>query len=288
MKAINYKPLIKISFDGLGFHNWMRGSGRAEEETLKAIKLCVDNGFEVKVQMNINKKNQAAILDSLKLLDEMGVKETRIIKTTNAPRWLQNGKSDSMSINEYYDFCTELLKAYLSEPHSMALTAWMLFHVDPRTKYYNFIPVTCREGEYRDSLPLCKGSRGMIAVGSDGKVFPCLQAQGYFVEHNIDLGNIKNEGLKQLLNGGPYLDMVATTVDKHLKEDSDCKSCGFFELCCGGCPALAILTSGNYLLEDRSRCIFFKEEYYKKLKEVIPSSYKDINRVDYDRYKGIK
>lgn len=45
MKAIECVPLIKISFDGIGYHEWMRNHTDAEETTLRAISLCIENGF---------------------------------------------------------------------------------------------------------------------------------------------------------------------------------------------------------------------------------------------------
>lgn len=55
--SFGFKPEMKISFDGLGFHDWMRGCSGAEDDALRAIRLCVSKGFPVRVQMNINRKN---------------------------------------------------------------------------------------------------------------------------------------------------------------------------------------------------------------------------------------
>ena len=71
--SFGFKPEMKISFNGLGFQDWMRGCGGAEQDALRAIKLCVDAGFPMRVQMNINRKNRDSILPSLALLDDMGV-----------------------------------------------------------------------------------------------------------------------------------------------------------------------------------------------------------------------
>lgn len=85
MKAIGCVPLMKISFDGLGYHDWMRAHQGAEETALRAIRLCVENGFPVKVQTNMNRRNRDSMLKTAERLDGMGVAEMRIIRTTEAP-----------------------------------------------------------------------------------------------------------------------------------------------------------------------------------------------------------
>ena len=39
MKEIGCDPLIKISFDGIGHHDWLRNRKGAEEDALRAITL---------------------------------------------------------------------------------------------------------------------------------------------------------------------------------------------------------------------------------------------------------
>lgn len=57
MKNIGCDPLIKISFDGIGHHDWLRNRKGAEEDALRAIRLCIENGFRVKVQTNVHRLN---------------------------------------------------------------------------------------------------------------------------------------------------------------------------------------------------------------------------------------
>ena len=73
MKAIGCVPLMKISFDGLGYHDWMRAHQGAEETALRAIRLCGENGFPVKVQTNMNRRNRDSMLKTAERLDAMGV-----------------------------------------------------------------------------------------------------------------------------------------------------------------------------------------------------------------------
>jgi len=272
MKSINYYPLVKISFDGVnGNHNWMRGNPLAEERTFKAIKLCVDNGFRVKIQMTINKKNIASVAASCDLLDKMGVHEIRMIKTTEAPRWVQNGQEYTMNYNEYYDELLKVVKEYYSSERHANLTGWLIFSANSKHHTVHLEPYECTKEEYRDSLPLCRGTRGMIAVGSNGNVYPCLQGSGLFDELKIYLGNIKKDGLKTLLQDSAYMKMVSTTVKERLNSSSQCKNCKYFKNCVGGCPVLALQVSGNYLGEDICKCIFFKQNYHIKYRDTFKS-----------------
>lgn len=85
MKSIGCVPLMKISFDGIGWHDWMRNRKGAEADTIRAVSLCVANGFPVMVQTNVHKKNIGVVLETVKMLDKMGVRETRVIRTTESP-----------------------------------------------------------------------------------------------------------------------------------------------------------------------------------------------------------
>lgn len=40
MKERGIRPLMKISFDGIGHHDWLRGRKGAEEDAIRAIRLC--------------------------------------------------------------------------------------------------------------------------------------------------------------------------------------------------------------------------------------------------------
>lgn len=92
MKEIGCMPLMKISFDGIGHHDWLRNRAGAEEDALRAIRLCRENGFRVKVQTNVHRNNTESMLPTARLMSRLGVKEMRIIRTTEAPRWVQNAK----------------------------------------------------------------------------------------------------------------------------------------------------------------------------------------------------
>jgi hypothetical protein len=48
---------MKISFDGIGFHDWIRQREGAQEQTIAAMELCVENGIEVVSNTQVNRRN---------------------------------------------------------------------------------------------------------------------------------------------------------------------------------------------------------------------------------------
>ena len=68
---IGCDPLIKISFDGIGCHDWMRDRKGAEQRTIFAMQLCIDNGFKVMAQTQVHRRNLHTIFPTVQKLDSM-------------------------------------------------------------------------------------------------------------------------------------------------------------------------------------------------------------------------
>lgn len=269
MKALGCFPLIKISFDGIGHHDWLRNRKGAEEDALRAIQLCVENGFRVKSQTNVWRGNEASMLPTAKLLDSIGIAEMRIIRTSEAPRWVKNSGNATLGLTEYYDAMLAFVKEYIKKPHRMSVDMWQFLTVFPQSRSYSIRPVECREGTYRDTLPVCRGNRGMVAVGAGGNVFPCHQMSGYYEGSGWNLGNVKQDGLQSLLRNSPYLSEVCVTVKELATENTKCGNCKYFKYCCGGCRAIALALTGNKLGCDSAKCLFFENGYYGKITRTL-------------------
>lgn len=269
MKQVGCIPMMKISFDGIGYHDILRNCKGAEDAALRAIRLCVYNGFPVKVQTNVNRMNTDVMLRTATMLDDMGVSVMRIIRTSESPRWMQNSGADCLSFEEYFDAMLRFLEDYVQTNSNMDIEIWQFANIFPRCKMYYPIPVQCVEGKYRDSLPVCRSNRGMIAVAADGNLYPCHQLSGTFAQHKLFLGNVKKDGLQKHLQGGAYLQCVCTTV-KDLKEhNKKCAECKWLKYCCGGCRAISFAATEDFLGIDPSKCLFFNAGYLEKLQSVL-------------------
>lgn len=270
-KELGCYPLIKISFDGVGYHNIIRQHPKAEDMTIKAIKLCLENGFRVKAQVQVNRKNVDVMMDTAHLLDELGVDEMRIIRTTEAPRWEKNSPQSTLTIEEYYQRMLEFVKEYIHSDMRMVIDVWQFVRLFPNHRFYSLVPIACTKDEFNIRIPMCKGNRGMIAVSSSGEVVPCLQMSGYFIEHGISLGNLFKTPLKELVKESDYLNLAMAPLFKQIVENDKCGNCKYYKACTGGCPALGLLYSKdiNFYHEDITKCIFFENGWYEKVTDAL-------------------
>ena len=290
LKDIGCHSEMRMSFDGIGTHDWIRNFNGAEKSVLKAIKLCVDNGFSVFINTQVHRRNVHTMMPTARMLNDMGVDIMRMIRTTEVPRWVQNAPNASLSLEEYYENMLRFSEEYIKSDMTMKIAVWQFLSLNPKERNFSIFTVQCPNGTYHDNHYCCDSTSDMCAVTSAGEVITCEQASGFFMKHGISFGNIHNTPLKDILNGSPYIDMAKMTVGEFRKNSTKCGKCTYFKFCCGGCRALGMLFSKdasnsshlvkNYLShEDVTKCYFFENGWYQKVTQAL-SYWKNLSEVN--------
>lgn len=279
-KKYNMSPLMKISFDGVGMHDTMRGVPGAEEKALRAIKLCIDNGFEQLIQMQVNKKTAPVIPESLRMLDKMGATAVRLIKTTAVPRWELNSNGDDFTFNEYYEFCLKLLEEYSHEEHRMLVDVWNMNSYDPKCRGaeydFPFKRVRMNPDKTKDDL-ICYAFENTVYVAADGNVYPCIQMQGTLEKLGVTFGNVFEEGLHDILQkDSKYFKAKTHTIEEKINHNEKCRGCDFQRLCNTGCPLIGILFHGDMMDVDDSVCDFFESGVYERCLNLAGYTVRDV------------
>ena len=267
LRALGQNPEVKVSFDGAGHHDWLRGVAGCEGQALGAMRLAKDMGFRVRSQTNVHRGNLASMRDTVRLLDGMGVDRVRIIRTTESPRWLENSPEATLGIIEYFDAMLNLTRELLHDGLGIGLDMWQFARWNPRAHVYSFPPAQCDYGAYRDTIPVCKDARGSISVCYTGEVLPCNQMSGTFDNWGVSLGNVRTTPLHELLREGAWHDAVTMPVSEVRDHagNADCPSCECWRTCMGGCRAIALIATRDYRGLDPTKCAFFKGGYIAKM-----------------------
>lgn len=272
------RPLFKLSLDGIGHHDWFRMRKGSEQEVIEKAELLRDKGFRFRFQTNVHKGNRDVILPTLKLAEAIGADGVRVIRTTESPRLEEMNKDLCLDIAEYYDFALELAKDYIAEKLKIDLDIWQVIRLWGNSKVYHHRPIEDGVHKYRDSIPVCKGARGQIAITPEGELLPCNQMSGYFKKHGIYMGNIKEKPLREFLCTGKYLNAVCMTVGELREKNPQCQVCPHWKLCMGGCRVLGIYFGGDYSSYDPIKCIYFNH-YMEKFNALFNEGWKCVDDI---------
>lgn len=271
MRVRHQQPLTKLSFDGVGRHDWMRGVTGAEESAIRAIRLLKQMGFPVLVQMCLHAGNTDVLNETVKKMDELGVDSMRIMPTAESPRWIESAGNNSLTIRQYYEAGLKLLQWYTAASLTMRLTIWSFVSYYPDTGRFHCRPIRCPQGNTDCNAPVCRNMRREIFIAYDGSVYPCNPVSGTFTAHKIKIGNALIEGLSNVINSEIFQSYSLMTVNDLAEQNDACRVCEFFSYCLGGCRGMAFALDGSYTGRDPYSCIFFKEGYVRRVYETIKS-----------------
>lgn len=263
IKEYNPDAWITISFDGIGYHDWLRQRKGCEEEAVRAVGLCREAGLKVYINSNVNRRNQHVMFDSFQMLSDLGIDKLRIIRTSEAPRWVLNKQDYMLSLEEYYDFSMSFAKQYKDSGASIPVIIWQSLFLDGSRKVFSCLPVKSGKGCPNDNY-LCSAMMVKLSVQADGEMVPCAPLGGLYAHQGIHLGNIHEKSLQELLTEGPLIDVITSTVSDKLKRNKTCAECPHVKNCQGGCPALALANFGSMYEPDTSKCVYFNQNYYEK------------------------
>lgn len=272
-RRLKCNPLIKISFDGVGHHDWMRGHNGAEERTIKAFRLCAEEGFETSAQTQVNRRTIDSIWDTMCFLDSIGVNKMRLIRTTPVPRWIKNEPDGSLPITEYFERMLDITDRYMHGDHRMDVLVWQFIRFFPKEKCYHMEDVISPCGVESPTQPVCPGNRLMMAITCEKDVALCLQMSDYAKYFGYEYDNLGKRRLKDVITEGKWLDAVCTNHYMLKKNGEKCGMCEWFGYCGGGCRALAMLDSAertgkiDYYAADPVACLFFKGGWYDKVRQ---------------------
>lgn len=270
IKAINDQAQFLISFDCLGHHDWMRGKKGIEQKTIDAIKLCVENGFYVLLDVQVNKVTMDSLVETAEFFDKLGVNTFRFIRTTETPRWRELAGDAALSIEEYYDVCVDFLKKYYAKEHKMDIIGWQFGWFYSKEKRYNFSASRCNASDYNDDIFSCRLNSETISLGSNGNIYPCHQISGQYDYLGWKLPNVKEVGLRAAMNDKEFLHDSRVTWGEIAKANEKCRNCLHFKQCGGGCRACAIVLSNNdFMGSDLYMCKFYEGNYPEKVASVL-------------------
>ena len=262
-------PNFQISFDGVGYHDWLRGVDGAEKETIRAIKLLTQNHRSVDCAMCIHRKNKDSIRDTVNLLSDLGVRSLNI----NAPQcmgcWADYSREYALSEEEEIEVIKEYIPKYYED------NAPININIDGYFKAYKgskeFIIAHIHFMKSVDDIAkryICKTARFKSYISAEGKIMPCMGFCGSDMADKFP--SIFEKSLAEITTNSFYKDIVCTTKKEFLNKNKECTTCEHLLNCAGGCSACALTDTGDYCGIEQKHCNFFKKDFANEIRKAIP------------------
>ncbi|RPI24921.1 MAG: radical SAM protein [Acidobacteria bacterium] len=266
LESRGIRPDFSISFDGIGWHDWLRGVEGAEKKALDAFKLLQKRGFPSSVEMCLHRANIHTLEETILVLAGHGVRSVKTSPATDAGEWLNEKGQYTLTAEELCEAYLAFIPKYKAAGAPLSLMLGGSFCCDKGSDKY-WIPFKKYDGsEKMVRQTLCRSARTTMYIGADGRLLPCIPLTGSSLQE--EMPKITEMGLIQALSESKYLRAIDTRLNELLAHNEKCNACEYRLTCGGGCRAGALFTTGDYLGCDEYTCYFFKNKYEEKIRAI--------------------
>ena len=264
------KPEFSFSFDGAGWHDWMRGVRGAEAAVLKAMRLCREQGFATSAEMCIHRGNRDTFAQTVELLAGMGVSRLRVGNVMETALWKAQSEGKGLDFREYL----ETVLAYIPQFYEMGMPMNILLGGVIRLRKdsvaFSVVPEKYAETERSGKRLTCGAARYTCYIAPEGRLLPCMPMTACRDQRVFPL--VQDVGLKKGLSNSFYMDIVSRRVEDLLAVNAKCAVCDHKYQCGGGCRAAALEQTGDLMGCDGTQCILWNEGYVDRIRETAEAS----------------
>ena len=270
-EAREVKPEFSISFDGAGWHDWMRGVKGAEKAALDALRRCRDRGFATNVEMCVHKGNKDSIRESLRVLAETGTGSVKMSEVSPTDLWRRNAEGNAMTTAEYYDAVLRYIPCFFEDGMPIDVLFGGVVWLYKGSGEYK--PVAEFGDGSEDCLKrhICGAVRSSCYIAPDGLLLPCMPIAA--VPDRSLFPRIQDIGLRAALKDSFFMEFADRRVRDLADASKTCRECPYLLRCGGGCRACAVMGGERDLMgPDPSRCMMWKGGWLQKLHDVCDAA----------------
>ena len=261
------KPKFSVSFDGVGWHDWMRGVKGAEEAALRALRLCQQRGFATNVEMCIHRGNKDTLPQTIEALRAVGVQNIKLGNVAQTPLWQCNSQGNALTNQEYVEamlpYITWYYQAGQPVQHLMMSNVIDLHKDRP----YKILAEQYDGTEKCLDCHMCSAVRYASYITPEGRLLPCMPMTASPEQERFPL--VQEIGLQHGLSDSYYMQFANGRVKDLLAANAECAACEARYRCGGGCRATALLEGEHQLMGcDRNMCMLWKGGYVERIRQI--------------------
>lgn len=259
------RPDFSVSFDGVGWHDWMRGIAGAEQAALKALRLCRERGYQTDVEMCIHRGNQDCLLQTAQILADAGVTSLKASNVALTDLWKCRSDGNALTNEEYIEAMIRYIPKYFEAGRPLHLILGNVI-VLPRKGPYQIVAERFDGTEKCLNRHMCGAVRWASYITPDGRLLPCMPMTASPEQNRFP--KVQEIGLKQGLSQSFYMEFANGRIKDLFAANEECAACPYRLKCGGGCRATALLDGSHKLMGcDRMMCLLWKNGYVERIRQ---------------------
>lgn len=261
-------PSFQLSYDGVGWHDWLRGIDGAEKSVRRAFELLGRRNVPFSAAMSLHKHNIGTLTESIKLLAEYGCGGLKSNIATPAGNWADQPEH-FIGQEEAYNELLRVIPEYFEAGAPLQIQFDGMLRVDKRGDGFKLtVPFARFKGMPEDrECSACAAMRETMYIDPKGCVLPCMTMAGTGAEDGFP--SVFDTPLRQILKESYYLSACRIKMGTVTESSEKCVNCRYRDVCGAGCRAAGFLDHGNMSGIDEACCSFFRNGWYEKAKELI-------------------
>ena len=126
LEANNRHPTFQLSFDGLGWHDRLRGVDGAEVQAIDGFKLLRDRNFRATASMCVHRLNRHTLRDTANFLASLGVAALMAGTPQELGIWKRYVQEYALTFDEAWQMYREYIPQWYAEGARLTFT-WKVF-----------------------------------------------------------------------------------------------------------------------------------------------------------------
>lgn len=258
---------IMLSHDGVGTHDWMRGTPGSEEASIEAIRLSRKHGFPVGVSTAVHSDNLHTLEETYDLLKSLDVGSWKLSPVVSTGNWAQEQGHYDVPLETLYETYMKLIQKHQADLTPFTLMLGGFYYCEKGSKEYHMPMVRYDGSEKTCKQPVCRSWRASLYLMADGRLLPCMPLTDTAMED--DMPNLLTTTLARALGDTEFFDLINGKLGPLFEESPICGVCEHRLRCGMGCRANALNSTGSYHGVDPDCCYFFHNGYEERIRKVI-------------------
>lgn len=268
LRLRGHNPKFQLSFDGLGWHDWLRGVKGAEQDAIRVMKLLQEMDVPLTISMCVHRKNIGTLRENINFLAGFGVKNVKVCTIQEFGEWAEHMKENSLSRDEFTEAVLNYIPQFFEDGSPVEIKLGAYFRCKRGRRNYTF-PFIREEPdlEHLEKKVICTSAIHNIYISENGSIMPCLAYAATDLAEKFP--SLLEMSLNDALQSDFFSKILYAKRKEFLDKNEKCRECERKLLCCGGCPAVAMADNNDYLGIDEDVCYLHKNKIDDRIREVL-------------------